>query len=135
MENWKISSNSLKERQIKTEIKDTDAVTSYKLLVSGRVFDEIWENFFLINYLENVFENRVCDHQWGDKQKLFVYLEAIGICQKCVKFGCKGFDKTQNEALTSERAPCCRGQKFTRFCLKLTIKKQNKTNASFIHTT
>ena len=102
-------------------------ITEFMLIscVTGLVFDQFVYKFFLINYVENVFQNRWWHDQWGAKRKLFTYLGAMETNSKVLKYECKGFLKNQNEAENSKRGYCCRGPNCAVICQK------NQTDGKF----
>ncbi len=141
---WKFVFNRRKVSSSKVLLHD---VTEIMLIscVAGLVFDQFVYNIFLINYVENVFQNRLWHVQWGAKRKLFTYLGAMETNPKVLKYECKGFVQNQNEAGNSKRGYCCRGLNFAAICqkyqidgeiwsLKSLIQKVNN-NACIIHTT
>ncbi len=114
--------------------------------VAGLVFDQFVYNIFLINYVENVFQNQRWHVQWGAKRKLSTYLGAMEVNSKVLKFECKGFVKNQNEAKKSKQGYCCRGPNFTAICqkyqidggslaLKTNLIQNSNNNACIIYTT
>ncbi len=114
--------------------------------VAGLVFDQFMYNFFLINYVENVFQNQRWHVQWGAKRKLFTYLGAMDTNLKVPKYECKGFGTNQKEAENSKRGYCCRGPNFAAICqkyqidggnlaLKINLIQKSNNNACIIHTT
>ncbi len=66
--------------------------------------------FHKINYLKFILRNRPWHVKWGHIRKIYQYLGVQELTEKSLKSVCKGFDKIENEAKSSNQGYCCQGQ-------------------------